>query len=106
MGGGALTASSIAVDPGRASAERDDDRPLRRLELLCDPGSLESLRSAVVSRRGQRGSQRGDGVVAALGRVDGRPIACYAQDAGFLGGSLGEAHADTIDRLLGFAGRS
>ena len=31
----------------------------------------------------------GDGVVGATGLVDGRPIACYAQDGAFLGGSLG-----------------
>ncbi len=48
----------------------------------------------------------GDGVVAGLGRVGDRPIACYAQDAKFLGGSLGEVQADTIDRLLQLAGRS
>lgn len=47
----------------------------------------------------------GDGVVAGLGRIGGRPIACYAQDASFLGGSLGVAQADTIDRLLQLAGR-
>ena len=48
----------------------------------------------------------GDGVVAGLGQVGGRPVACYAQDVKFLGGSLGEAQADTIDRLLQLAGRS
>ena len=34
-------------------------------------------------------------------RVDGRPVACFAQDPAFPGGSLGEAHADTIVRVLG-----
>ena len=38
--------------------------------------------------------------------MDGRPIACYAQDGGFLGGSLGERHADTIVRVLQTAGRA
>jgi acetyl-CoA carboxylase carboxyltransferase component len=41
-----------------------------------------------------------------LGRVDGRPVACFAQDAGFLGGSLGSAQADSIDRVMQLAGRS
>jgi acetyl-CoA carboxylase carboxyltransferase component len=45
-------------------------------------------------------------VVAGLGRVDGRPIACFAQDASFLGGSLGAAQADSIDRVMELAGRS
>ena len=80
--------------------------PLERLELLCDAGSLEVFRSSVLSTRIGALAHPGDGVVAALGRVGGRPIACYAQDATFLGGSLGEAQADTIDRLLQVAGRS
>ncbi len=80
--------------------------PLERLELLCDDGSLDVIRSSVMSTRIGDLAQPGDGVVAALGRVDGRPVACYAQDARFLGGSLGEAHAETIDRLLQLAGRS
>jgi len=78
----------------------------RRLKLLCDSGSLEAIRSGVVSRRLHACPAPGDGVVAAIGRVDGRPVACYAQDGSYLGGSLGEAHADTIDRLLRFAGRA
>lgn len=51
-------------------------------------------------------SQAGDGVVAGLGRVNGRAIACYAQDATFLGGSLGVAQAETIERVLAIADRS
>ena len=31
---------------------------------------------------------------------------CYAQDPSFLGGSLGEPHADTIVRVLRLAGRA
>jgi methylmalonyl-CoA decarboxylase subunit alpha len=80
--------------------------PTERLELLCDPGSLESIRSSVRSTRIGALARPGDGVIAGFGRVGGRPIACYAQDAKFLGGSLGEAHAETIDRLLQLAGRS
>jgi acetyl-CoA carboxylase carboxyltransferase component len=80
--------------------------PLERLELLCDNGSLEVIRSRVVSPKLGARAREGDGVVGGLGRVDGRPVACYAQDASFLGGSLGAAHADTIDRVLQLAGRS
>jgi acetyl-CoA carboxylase carboxyltransferase component len=80
--------------------------PLERLELLCDAGSLESLRSAAMSTRIGVRARAGDGVVAGIGRIGGRPVACYAQDAKFLGGSLGEAQAETIDRLLQLAGRS
>ncbi|MGH2914588.1 MAG: acyl-CoA carboxylase subunit beta [Solirubrobacteraceae bacterium] len=80
--------------------------PVERLEALCDPGSLRVLRSlARSSRLGER-AIAGDGVVGATGAVDGRPIACYAQDGAFLGGSLGERHADTIVRVLSIAGRA
>jgi acetyl-CoA carboxylase carboxyltransferase component len=48
----------------------------------------------------------GDGVVGAAGRVAGRPVFCYAQDAGYMGGSLGAAHADTIVRCLRLAGQA
>jgi acetyl-CoA carboxylase carboxyltransferase component len=48
----------------------------------------------------------GDGVIGATGCVDGRPIACYAQDPSYVGGSLGEVHAETICRVLRTAGRA
>jgi acetyl-CoA carboxylase carboxyltransferase component len=81
-------------------------RPLERLEALCDPDSLQLVRCAVLSRRMGEKTRAGDGVVGAMGRVDGRPIACYAQDPTYLGGSLGEVHAETICRVLEQAGRA
>jgi acetyl-CoA carboxylase carboxyltransferase component len=80
--------------------------PFERLEALCDPGSVQVLRSRVVSPRLGVRAVDGDGVVGATGAVDGRPVACYAQDGSYLGGSLGERHADTIVRVLQIAGRS
>ncbi|MGB9183021.1 MAG: carboxyl transferase domain-containing protein [Solirubrobacteraceae bacterium] len=80
--------------------------PLERLEALCDPGSLRILRSRVRSARLGDRAAAGDGVVGATGTVAGRPIACYAQDGAYFGGSLGERHADTIVRLLGMADRA
>ena len=80
--------------------------PHERLEALCDPGSLQLLRGAVRSLRMGDKTAPGDGVIGATGRVDGRPIACYAQDPSFMGGSLGEVHADTICRVLETAGRA
>ena len=80
--------------------------PLERLEALCDPGSLNLIRSDVISTRMGARARGGDGVVAGAGRVDGRPVYCYAQDADYVGGSLGEAHADSIVRVLRLAGRA
>jgi acetyl-CoA carboxylase carboxyltransferase component len=84
--------------------------PLERLEALCDPGTLQVLRSRVaprvaVSARATAAAP-GDGVVGGTGMVSGRPVACYAQDGRFLGGSLGERHAETIVRVLQTAGRA
>jgi acetyl-CoA carboxylase carboxyltransferase component len=64
------------------------------------------MRSRVVGTRAGSRAVAGDGVVGATGLVDGRPIACYAQDGRYLGGSLGERHADTIVRVLHTAGRA
>lgn len=80
--------------------------PTERLEALCDPGTLQVLRSRVVSTRLGARAIDGDGVVGATGAVAGRPIACYAQDGTYLGGSLGERHADTIVRVLQLAERA
>ena len=93
------------ADMPTAAAKRSARTPLERLESLCDGGSLEVIRSAVTSDRHGAPVLPGDGVVAGLGRIGGRSIACYAQDASFLGGSLGVAQADTIDRLLQLARR-
>ena len=84
----------------------DKLRPLERLEALCDPGSLQLVRSAVLSRRMGEKTRAGDGVAGGMGRVDGRPVACFAQDPSYLGGSLGESQADTICRVLDQAGRA
>jgi acetyl-CoA carboxylase carboxyltransferase component len=77
--------------------------PRERIELLCDPGSIRVIRSTVRSRRIGAPVRAGDGVVAASGKVGGRSLLCYAQDARFAGGSLGEAHAETIIRVLSLA---
>jgi acetyl-CoA carboxylase carboxyltransferase component len=81
-------------------------RPLQRLQLLCDDGSLQLMRADVTSPAMGDRAQPGDGVIAAGGRVGGRPIACYAQDASFAGGSLGTGHADSIVRAQRLARRA
>jgi acetyl-CoA carboxylase carboxyltransferase component len=80
--------------------------PYERLEMLCDPGSLHVIRSTVLPRRESKRMQSGDGVVGAAGSIGGRPVYCYAQDQKFAGGSLGEAHAETIVRVMQLAGRA
>jgi methylmalonyl-CoA decarboxylase subunit alpha len=91
-----------------ALVERSDERlsALERLEVLCDPGSLQLVRTQVRSRRMGEKARDGDGILGASGRVDGRPIFCFAQDPSFAGGSLGQAHADTVVRVLRLAQRA
>ncbi len=79
---------------------------LGRLETLCDHGSLELIRSDVLSAQMGEKARPGDGVLAGAGMVDGRPVFCYAQDQGYAGGSLGEQHANTIVRVLELADRA
>ena len=93
---------SVTVGPGPTLRLS----PQERLEALCDPGSLEVLRSRVISGRLGGRAVPGDGVVGGTATVAGRPIACYAEDGSFLGGSLGERHAETIVRVIQMAGRA
>jgi acetyl-CoA carboxylase carboxyltransferase component len=77
--------------------------PRGRIAMLCDEGSVHIIRSAVRSRRIGDRAVAGDGVTGAAGMIALRPVFCYAQDGRFAGGSLGEAHADTIVRVLRLA---
>jgi acetyl-CoA carboxylase carboxyltransferase component len=85
--------------PTPAAVEPRPMRPLDRLRLLCDEGSLHVIRSSVSSDRMGDRARPGDGVIGAAGRVGGRPVFCFAQDSTYAGGSVGAAHADTILRV-------
>jgi acetyl-CoA carboxylase carboxyltransferase component len=74
-------------------------RPLDRLRLLADEGSLHVIRSEVTSERMGEKARAGDGVVGGSLRIGGRSVFCFAQDATYAGGSLGAQHADTIVRV-------
>lgn len=82
-----------------------DDVALRRIEALCDPGSLRAIRTAVTSPSARR-LKDGDGVTAGAATIGGRPVFVYAQDPTYLGGSLGARHAESIVRVLRLAHES
>lgn len=75
-----------------------------RIELLVDKGTFVELGRFVRHRATEFGmSERvayGDGVVTGIGEADGRKIALYAQDFTFMGGSVGEMHAQKIAGLI------
>jgi acetyl-CoA carboxylase carboxyltransferase component len=93
--------STTLQDPARSSSV-----PLRRLELLCDPGSLHTFRTETRSARMGERAVAGDGVLTAAGRIDGRSVFCFAQDGGFAGGSLGTEQAESIVKIHELAGKA
>jgi propionyl-CoA carboxylase beta chain len=78
-----------------------------RLELLLDKGSFAELDRLVVHQSHDFGmdAQRipGDGVVTGSGRVHGRPVFVFAQDFTVFGGSLSEAYARKICKIMDLA---
>ncbi len=80
-----------------------------RIDLLLDPGSFEEIGMLVTHRSSDFGldAQRipGDGVVTGYGLIDGRRVAVFSQDFTVFGGSLSEAHAEKICRIMDHAVR-
>jgi acetyl-CoA carboxylase carboxyltransferase component len=102
MTGAAVSTAAVQAPP----RDEVEVEARQRLEALCDPGSFRPLRSGVLSHRLGDKARPGDGVVAGAGRVSGQPVYCYAQDPSFMGGSLGQAHADSIVRVMDLAGEA
>src|SRR6202167_1278834 len=75
-----------------------------RLEILLDPGSFEEWDMFVEHRSHDFGigEQKipGDGVVTGHGLVNGRVVFVFSQDFTVFGGSLSEAHAEKICKIM------
>src|SRR5437016_14176443 len=75
-----------------------------RIELLTDPGSFEEWDMFVEHRSSDFGMNEqkipGDGVVTGHGTVNGRLIFIFSQDFTVFGGSLSEAHAEKICKIM------
>ena len=78
-----------------------------RLDLLLDEDSFTELDAFVTHRTSEFGldGERylGDGVVTGSGRIEGRPVFVYSQDFTVFGGSLSEAHAEKICKVMDLA---
>jgi len=78
-----------------------------RLHLLLDEGSFQELDMFVTHRATEFGLEKrkylGDGVVTGYGAINGRLVYVYSQDFTVLGGSLGEAHAAKICKIMDLA---
>jgi propionyl-CoA carboxylase beta chain len=81
-----------------------------RLDLLLDEGSFVEFDRFVTHRSTDFGldSQRvyGDGVVTGYGRIEGRLVYVFSQDFTVFGGSLSEAHAEKICKVMDHAVRT
>jgi acetyl-CoA carboxylase carboxyltransferase component len=80
-----------------------------RLDLLLDDGSFVEFDAFVTHRATDFGLDRerylGDGVVTGHGTIDGRLVFVYSQDFTVFGGSLSEAHAEKICKIMDLAVR-
>ena len=75
-----------------------------RIDFLVDEGSFVELDRFVTHRCTDFGmeSQKilGDGVVTGHALIDGRPVYLFSQDFTVFGGSLSEAHAEKICKIM------
>ena len=78
-----------------------------RLDLLLDKGTFAEVDRFVVHQSRDFGmdEQRipGDGVITGSGRIHGRPVFVFAQDFTVFGGSLSEAYARKICKIMDLA---
>ena len=78
-----------------------------RLDLLLDPESFVELDAFVTPRTnafdGDSVQFLGDGVVTGHGTIDGRLVFVFSQDFTVFGGSLSEAYAEKVCKVMDLA---
>ncbi len=78
-----------------------------RINLLVDQGTFEEFGALVVHRGTDFGVERqkfpGDSVVTGFGRIEGRPVYLFSQDFTVFGGSVSEAAAEKICKIMDLA---
>ena len=88
----------------KAQHERGKLTARERLEVLLDPGSFEEWDMFVEHRSQDFGMAEqkipGDGVVTGYGTINGRLVFVFSQDFTVFGGSLSEAHAEKICKIM------
>jgi len=78
-----------------------------RIELLVDANSFEEFDMFVTHRSTDFGLAEqkflGDGVITGCGKIGGRPVFIFSQDFTVFGGSLSEAHAEKVCKIMDIA---
>jgi acetyl-CoA carboxylase carboxyltransferase component len=78
-----------------------------RLDVLLDPGSFVELGRLAQSTQHEFDMDRkkvpGDGIVVGHGKIDGRMVCVYSQDAAVLGGSVGVFHGRKMAEITDLA---
>ena len=74
-----------------------------RIAAFLDEDSFEEMDALMVHRTPDLEKIPGDGVITGFGRVDGRPVAIFAQDFTVFGGSLSEGYAKKICKVMDLA---
>ncbi|MCF1595356.1 acyl-CoA carboxylase subunit beta [Streptomyces muensis] len=91
----------------RAQHARGKLTARERIALLLDPGSFQEVEQLRRHRASGFGLEHRrpytDGVITGWGTVDGRTVFVYAHDFRIFGGSLGEAHAAKIHKIMDMA---
>ncbi|MBZ5498105.1 MAG: methylmalonyl-CoA carboxyltransferase [Acidobacteriia bacterium] len=101
--------AEAAGGPERLKRQHDAGKMTarERINFLLDEGSFEELDRFVEHRCMDFGMEKqkilGDGVVTGFGRIDGRVVYVFAQDFTIFGGSLSEAYAEKICKVMDLA---
>ena len=78
-----------------------------RIDILLDEGTFEEYDMYVEHRTNDFGMAKqkfsGDGVVTGSGKVNGKLVFVFSQDFTVFGGSLSEAHAEKICKIMDMA---
>ena len=93
---------------GEARIRRQHDKGKKtareRLDILLDPGTFHEVDAFVHHHNSKFGLDRSkplsDSVVTGWGTIDGRLVYVYSQDFTVMGGSLSEAHAGKILKIM------
>jgi propionyl-CoA carboxylase beta chain len=105
---------SAVMPAGAEAVARQHARGKRtareRVDALVDEGSFVEFDRFVVHRTNAFGLDEkeflGDGVITGRATIDGRQIFLFSQDFTVLGGSLGEAFAEKICKMMDLAMRT